>query len=85
MTKNPLIFIFFLYAISVSFAQNDILNELNDSETQEPIAFATIHFKGTSRGLVADYYGQFRLPCKPVDSLPVILITSRSYKPLKLI
>lgn len=83
MIKNLLVFAFLFLTITFCFGQNEILVELNDSETAEPLAYATIRFKGGSRGLVSDYYGQFRLLYKSVDSLPVILITSMGYKSLE--
>jgi len=48
----------------------------------EPLSFSTVRFENTSRGLVADFNGQFRLPKKLADTLSYLKITSIGYKPI---
>ena len=59
--------------------------ELRDSISQEPLSFATVRFEESSRGLVADFNGQFRLPKKIADTLSYFKVTSIGYKPLKIV
>lgn len=80
MTKvSCLIFVIICFTSFCSAAQDIIKVEIQDSETLEPLSFATVRFKGTKRGLVADYNGQFRLPFKLIDDLPILVITYLGY------
>jgi hypothetical protein len=66
------------------FAQAELQVRLTDSESGEAISYATVRFKNTSRGLVADYYGEFRLPYTALESLPLLVITSLGYESLEI-
>ena len=84
MYKRLILALSFFFMVLISFSQQEIKVELKDAETNEPISFATIRFEGTSRGIIADYDGQFRLPYSVIDSLPNLLVTSLGYKSLNI-
>ncbi|WP_299338795.1 carboxypeptidase-like regulatory domain-containing protein [uncultured Psychroserpens sp.] len=73
--------IFFFVFIALSDAQNtnEIYFKLIDSETSEPISFATIMIKGTTRGVIADYNGEFRIPIQYYNAKNSIIISSIGY------
>ncbi|CAL2103829.1 carboxypeptidase-like regulatory domain-containing protein [Tenacibaculum sp. 190130A14a] len=70
------------FVVHCSFAQNTITVEVIDTETNDPVAFPTVKFVGTSRGVVADYNGQFRLPMDKLKSITSIEISSMGFQPL---
>ncbi|MDT0557279.1 carboxypeptidase-like regulatory domain-containing protein [Ichthyenterobacterium sp. W332] len=67
------------------YSQSELQIEIRDSETSEQISYATVRFKGTNRGLIADYNGQFRIPSSQINDIPVLLITSIGYESLEVI
>jgi hypothetical protein len=79
---SSILLVFFVMFTTSCFSQDDISVKLYDSETKEPISFATVRFVGTSRGIVADYYGYFRLPTKIKDSILKLKITALGYESL---
>ncbi|WP_299112820.1 carboxypeptidase-like regulatory domain-containing protein [uncultured Winogradskyella sp.] len=84
MLKKILSVTFLFIICYSSFSQKEILVELIDAETNEPISFATVAFKETNRGLVADYDGQFRLPYIEINNLPDIIITALGYTSIEI-
>jgi len=66
--------------INFSFAQEIIKVEIIDSETSEPVSYAAVKFIGTSRGILADYNGQFRLPINKIKDITTIKISSIGYE-----
>ena len=73
----------FLLLLSFSTLSQEMFKvELKDSVSLEPLSFATVRFEETSRGLIADYNGQFSLPKKIVDTISNLIITSIGYKTL---
>lgn len=76
------IYFFLLFFSLTSKGQEMYKVELRDSISLDPLSFATVRFEESSRGLVADFNGQFRLPKKLADTLKYLKITSIGYKPL---
>ncbi len=68
---------------NVLIGQNQYKIELQDSNSGEPISFATIRFDGSNRGLIADYNGQFRIPQITAEDISFLVITSIGYVKLK--
>ncbi|WP_411768144.1 hypothetical protein [Winogradskyella sp. A3E31] len=64
-------------------AQSELLIEVRDIETSEPISFATARIKDSQRGLVADFFGQFRYPISNINDAPVLVLNSLGYQPLE--
>jgi hypothetical protein len=50
------------------------------AEVGDPVSFATVRFKGTSQGLIADYNGEFRLPESIGKNNPVLVVSSIGYQ-----
>ncbi|SHG45314.1 peptidase associated/transthyretin-like domain-containing protein [Winogradskyella jejuensis] len=83
--KRKLLFVLCLIlTLSNVFSQEELKIQLSNSETNEPVSYATVRFKGSSRGLIADYYGQFRIPYKDLDSVPNLLISSLGFKSIEI-
>lgn len=81
--KIPLFSIFFLFVfITCSSAQNvnALFVKVIDSETSAPISFATVIIKGSNKGVIADYNGEFRIPLTYYDANNSIIISSIGYK-----
>jgi hypothetical protein len=57
-----------------------VFGVLNDSETGDPVSFATVRFKGTSQGLIADYNGEFRIPESFKTPNTILIISSIGYQ-----
>lgn len=74
----------FVWLSDIVIAQNELKVRLVNSENNEPISYATIRFKGTSRGLIADYNGQFRIPFTDKTNLPDLIITSIGFQSIEL-
>ncbi len=65
-------FLFFLLLFSVPLLGQvtKIMGKVVDADTQEPIPFANIFFKGTTIGVTSDFDGNFSIETKsPLDSL----------------
>jgi hypothetical protein len=62
----------------------EIKCQVIDVISQAPIIFATIRFKNSDNGLVADENGNFRLPYKYKKLQRVILVSSIGYKSLEI-
>lgn len=80
MLKRLLSLLFFTISFFQTFSQNEIKIELKDSETNQPVSYATVRFNGTNRGIIADYGGGIRIPFEVIDSIPNLLISSIGYK-----
>lgn len=68
-----------LFSIS-TYSQKEIKASVIDSITSEPVSFATVRFKDSNRGIVADFNGNFRLPFIEKENLPKLLVTALGYK-----
>lgn len=79
---NSILKVVFFLIINFSVAQNIITVEVLDSQTSNPVSFCTIEFMGTSRGIVADYNGQFRLPLNKLNGISTLKISSIGYETL---
>ncbi|SHG45274.1 carboxypeptidase-like regulatory domain-containing protein [Winogradskyella jejuensis] len=79
-----LLLTFFISLPCLSQQTKEIWVQLLDAETKEPISFATVLFKGTSRGVIADYDGQFRLPFVDINNVPDLVVTALGYNDLEL-
>ncbi|MFP4846573.1 carboxypeptidase-like regulatory domain-containing protein [Winogradskyella sp. PE311] len=85
MSKNTIsILLLFLTFATICNSQSQLKIEVQDGKTLEPVSFATIRFKGTQRGIVADYNGQFRLPYNTIEDLPILLITALGYENIEI-
>ncbi|MFD1063429.1 carboxypeptidase-like regulatory domain-containing protein [Winogradskyella litorisediminis] len=84
MLKKLLLTILTLFSTWLSISQNELKIELLDADTKEPISFATAIFKGTSRGIVADYDGRFRIPYIDINNIPDLTITALGYNDLEI-
>ncbi len=81
--KIPIFSTLFLFIfITFSSAQNGnaIFIKVVDSETSEPISFATVIIKGSNKGVIADYNGEFRIPLRYYEANNSIIISSIGYK-----
>ncbi|MEM6516786.1 MAG: carboxypeptidase-like regulatory domain-containing protein, partial [Bacteroidota bacterium] len=75
----------FVCLISInSYAQKVFKVELKDSQTSEPISYATVRLDSTNKGVIADYNGQFRLPVRLKDSVSFLNISSIGYANLQI-
>lgn len=79
--KNMLLFTFFL-TLNFSFAQGIIEAEVLNNEAN-PISYASIEFLNTSRGIIADYNGQFSIPLHRIKGITKIKISSIGYESLE--
>src|SRR6218665_2336452 len=62
----------FIFLSLSSIAQTrEVTGLVNDAKSKEPIAFANVIVKGTSRGAQTDFDGRYRLVLDPTDSLLV--------------
>ncbi len=82
VTKRILLLIIVLLPISI-FAQSKqtlIKGKITDAQTNEPIPFANIFFKGTTVGTTSDFDGNYSLKTdKPLDSLSVLVINYKGW------
>ncbi|WP_460217802.1 carboxypeptidase-like regulatory domain-containing protein [Psychroserpens sp. MEBiC05023] len=71
----------FIFIIS-SHAQNTkaIYIKLIDSETSEPISYASVIIKGSTKGVIADYNGEFRIPIQYYEAKNSIVISSIGFE-----
>lgn len=83
MLNKYVLIILFLSVCTVSFSQNELKIEIIDSETNEPISYATAIFKKTSRGVVADFDGRFKIPFERIEDIPDLIITALGYTDLE--
>jgi len=58
----------------------DITAAVIDAETEEPISFVTVKIKGSNNGIVADYYGEFRLPVNDAMQSKTLILSSMGYQ-----
>jgi hypothetical protein len=63
-----------------SKAQDFVSAEVLNSKTSEPVFYATIRFMDSSKGLIADYNGQFRIPIDILNTISFIEISSIGYE-----
>ncbi len=67
----------------VAFAQEHaVIGTVYDAITRDPLAGATIQIKGSTRGVITDADGAYRLEVKPND---VLACTFLGYKPLEIL
>lgn len=72
MKKIKILLLFTLIAIT-SFAQETIISgKITDANTNEPIPFANVFYKGTTKGTTTDFDGNYTIKDNnPSDSLTV--------------
>ncbi|WP_422080165.1 carboxypeptidase-like regulatory domain-containing protein [Ulvibacterium sp.] len=85
MRKRGPTHLFFLLLLLVSnsvLSQQPeyIIGKLMDSETQEPIAFASIRIKGRALGIISNTDGSFKIPLRYKEYGDVIEISSMGYR-----
>ncbi len=83
-TKCILSLLFLVCIFSVSNAQNskEVLCKVLDAETNFPVSYATIQFKGEQKGIIADADGGFRLPIEYKISNRFVIISSIGFETL---
>ncbi|SDS60215.1 CarboxypepD_reg-like domain-containing protein [Formosa sp. Hel1_31_208] len=75
--------IIFCVITSLGFSQSqELLGQLLDSKTQQPVVFATVAVKDQNVGVIADDNGNFRLPIKYKTNDNIIVISCIGYKTL---
>lgn len=76
--KSILLFTFLLVLASSSFSQQSsyiIQGKITDANTNEPIPFANVIFKGTTIGTTTDFDGRYKLTTRTIgDSLTVMVV-----------
>lgn len=79
--KNSFWSFLFLFPI-FSFSQNPdfLVGKLIDSQTFEPIIFATIRVKGKAKGVISNFDGGFLIPIRYKEIGDAVLISSMGYK-----
>lgn len=64
--------LFILLVITISAQETILTGKITDANTNEPIPFANVYFKGTTNGSTTDFSGNFTLKSSnPTDSLTV--------------
>jgi len=71
--QKLLVPLFFLHVACAVYSQSPISGYLLDSETAEPLAFATVYINGTTTGTISREDGFFELP---VEYYPADIIVS---------
>ena len=71
-----ILFLFVFIMSSGAQTTNEMQFKLIDRETSEPISFATVMIKGTKKGVIADYNGEFRIPIQYYEAKNSIIISS---------
>lgn len=74
--------LYLLLVCVLSFAQDRefVSATVIDKKTGEPVVFATVYIKGTSKGVITNMDGGFRLPKHYKDEGNIILISSMGYQ-----
>ena len=79
MKQRSLIFLFvtiLMLAFGAAEAQNMVLNgEVTDTDSTDPLIGATVMVKGTTRGTITDYNGQFTLEEMTIGDILVFSYT----------
>lgn len=79
--KYKLLFLGLILTALPSFAQSDFLHgKLIDSQTKEPVVFATVKVKNRAIGVVSNMDGSFRIPEKFKNYGDTLEISSMGYK-----
>lgn len=75
MNKKLLFFIFFSFSTFLNAQTTSVSGKITDVLTNEPVSFATVIFKGTSIGTLADIDGNYKISTdNPSDSLQVLFV-----------
>lgn len=79
---TPLFFLLLLLVSNSVLAQQPeyIIGKLMDSETQEPIAFASIRIKDRALGIISNTDGSFKIPLRYKEYGDIIEISSMGYR-----
>ncbi|MET6991647.1 hypothetical protein [Sediminicola arcticus] len=63
LLKYCAVLLFLSFTISIFSQEKDFINgKLIDSETKEPVVFATIRIKDLARGVISNADGGFKVP-----------------------
>jgi hypothetical protein len=81
LLRKVILCLLFLFSIAI-FSQNssDILVKVVDEDNQLYISFVTVKVKGSNNGLIADYYGEFRLPDGEEMQSKTLILSSIGYQ-----
>ncbi|OUR92232.1 hypothetical protein A9Q87_07060 [Flavobacteriales bacterium 34_180_T64] len=83
MFKRVIVVFFFfglVTSVSIQAQDKDILCQVLDKSTQQPIVFATVSIKDRNNGVIADEDGYFRLPYTYKQQKDVLIISSIGYE-----
>ncbi|HMS52317.1 MAG TPA: carboxypeptidase-like regulatory domain-containing protein, partial [Chitinophagales bacterium] len=70
-----LLSIFFLVAFSGNlFAQREITGKISDALSADPLTGAAVKIKGTTKGTIADFNGNFKLMVSEADILIISFV-----------
>ncbi len=80
MTKLYLLGLFLVLPLGFTFAQKTLGGQVIDSKTKEPLVGASVVIKGTTKGTVTDYDGNFSLSLEEGEStVQVVFIGYEDY------
>jgi hypothetical protein len=81
IAQNIFFLVLFLASNTILSQQDEyIVGKLTDSDTQEPIAFASIRIKNRALGIISNTDGSFKIPLKYKEYGDIIEISSMGYQ-----
>jgi hypothetical protein len=81
LLKYCAVLLFLSFTISIFSQEKDFINgKLIDSETKEPVVFATIRIKDLARGVISNADGGFKVPYSYKTLGNVLVISSMGYQ-----
>ena len=83
--QKILLFTFLLVLPLGVFSQNFIQGRLLDSVSNTPIVFASIVLKGSSKGVISNEDGSFRIPADHKSENSTLIISSMGYESLSVL
>ena len=81
LMRKLLLFIFFLLSVGITIAQTKVGGRVFD-EFNEPVAYATVLFKGSIEGTITDENGRFYLESK--KDWPTLVVSFIGYETIEL-
>ena len=79
MTKSITICLLLVFGLNQSLSAQTLSARIQDKETSEPVAFASVFFSNTSIGTTSDSSGYFRLNMNGLREVDLV-ISHLSYK-----
>lgn len=76
----PLLLLFLIFPLQlIAFQKSEIRAQVIDHDSEQPISYATIRFKNTNQGLIANEDGGFLLPKEYIGDDFVLVVSSIGY------